>query len=80
MNDSNPYRSPVDIRRGEWDHSLFWRVVKYCGVIALGFVLLDAVLMVRLSRDAACKNSVSKDPLIYHVEWVKNEWRKLARN
>lgn len=80
MWDDNPYKSPIDADKAWYDHRLFWRVMKCCGAILLGFVLLDAVLMVRLSRDAACKNSVSKDPLIYHVEWVKNECRKLGRH
>lgn len=43
--DDNPYRSPGSSEKGEWDHSLFWTVVR---LVCKGFMILlfvDALLL-----------------------------------
>jgi hypothetical protein len=39
--DDNPYASPVDVGDGEWDHRLFWRLVKISAVFIVFFLALD---------------------------------------
>lgn len=51
MNRNNPYASPVDCDRGVYDHRLFWRVMKCLGVLLLGFVIIDGILMLRYSKE-----------------------------
>lgn len=45
MND-NPYRSPDDVDRAWYDLRLFWRVMKFCGIMLLIFIILDAAILV----------------------------------
>jgi hypothetical protein len=40
MNENNPYRSPTDPQPGEYDHSLFWRLLK----ISMAFMFLFAAI------------------------------------
>lgn len=42
--ENNPYYSPHDVDRAWYDHRLFWRVVKCCGVLAVWLALMDAIL------------------------------------
>ena len=41
----NPYAPPVVRRRGKYDHSLYWRIMKFCGLLIIGFLILDAVVL-----------------------------------
>jgi hypothetical protein len=43
MFNDNPYRSPCDVQPGEYDHTLFLRLVKILCAFVLFFVLLDVV-------------------------------------
>lgn len=43
--DSNPYATPVDTKHGKYDHSLFWRIVKACAVMAALAFLADGILL-----------------------------------
>lgn len=47
--DSNPYASPADVSRGEYDHSLFWTILKVACVLILFFLILDAIAITWLS-------------------------------
>ena len=45
--DQNPYSPPVGSGKGAWDDTLFWRVVKGCSVIALWFLFMDAIVLIK---------------------------------
>jgi hypothetical protein len=56
-NDTNPYTSPVDVVDGEWDHSLFWRLVKISAAFMLLFFAIDVFFYVRYSSMAHVKRA-----------------------
>lgn len=51
MWDNNPYSSPRDVDKAWYDHRLFWRIVKCLGVLLLGFVIIDAIIMLRYCKE-----------------------------
>ena len=50
MQNNNPYASPVDVNKGEWDHSLFRRILKVCGYIAAWFLVMDLIVLAKFFR------------------------------
>lgn len=42
----NPYRAPAASGKGEYDHSLFWRLVKIVWCFIVAAMLFDAFLFV----------------------------------
>lgn len=48
----NPYQSPVDTSRGEWDHSLWWSFLRAIASICLLFLVIDAVAITRYIKVA----------------------------
>jgi magnesium-transporting ATPase (P-type) len=53
----NPYKSPADVVKGKWDHSLFWRLVKISIVFLLFFFALDVVFYLQYTNTARVRNS-----------------------
>ncbi len=52
MSDDNPYASPVTTECGEWDHSLFWQIVRMIAKSAMLLVFCDALLLARYHTEA----------------------------
>jgi hypothetical protein len=44
--EQNPYAPPNDVDRAWYDLRLFWRVMKFCGIMLLIFIILDAAILV----------------------------------
>lgn len=70
MDESNPYRSPVDPRRGEYDHSLWWSFVRAAAPICMLFLVIDAVAITRYVKIA------NSDRPIVNVVWgFFSDWK-----
>jgi hypothetical protein len=72
--DDNPYRAPLSLERGEWDHTLLWRLVKIGFAFAVAFGALDLVAWYQY-RDRVNRNH---SPVMAVVEFFRNWDRGIA--
>lgn len=70
MENDNPYRSPTDPRRGEYDHSLWWAFVRAVAKICLVLLFIDGIAMTRYAKVA------NQDRPIVNVAWgFFSDWK-----
>ena len=67
----NPYRSPAYCGEGVWDHSLFWRVVRFCRWIALAFALMDVVTVIHDAHSLNPQRIAKFADSFTRVEWMR---------
>jgi hypothetical protein len=70
MDESNPYRSPVDPQPGEYDHSLFWRLVKIAAVFYFFFAAVDVWAWYRYAPDAMERNTAGHVVRKFFTDWT----------
>jgi hypothetical protein len=69
----NPYASPVDTRRGEWDHSLWWSFVRAVAKICIVVLFVDAIAITRYVKIANPER-----PLVQIVSGFFADWKSGA--
>ena len=50
FDENNPYAPPVENVAGKYDHSLFWRVMKALGCLAIWFLVMDLIVIFKWFR------------------------------
>jgi len=53
----NPYATPVDTQHGEYDHRLFWRIVKFVWAFILFLIFIDGLCFLSYNTTSQARDA-----------------------